>query len=421
MNGQTKKTKGKKKRNPIKLSAPRKRTKIPDPGVDIVDKSSPVRAFTVSAPVTAPDDIPSPEPAREVSEGANSLETHLESLRRDPIHAARQWADQCGFGLQKHQLTALIIAGVSAAANSPVNISAVGEFSTGKSTLAQMTQQLLGPHFVATTSSIQSLSPAALSRMGPTLTKHAVFLDERNCGDKQFESILRQVASGQRCCRVITVKGQTVDLEVLPPISIIDLSLDDRPVSLQDRSRMLRLRMPSTENDRDQISQLNLQRFTLLGARRRSRQTEFAQAMQLFLSGLTRGLQIIVPFAEFMQIRATSRLRDRIINNVLNAACTVAWLRQANREKVNDQEMGECLLVDIDDYRVIYEIVINCGDDGSDGDLGDNELRLLRQWSAWVKVKGNAGLRRQQFETVTNGEMSPWQVYRALGALADGG
>lgn len=407
MSSQNKKPIGKKKVKMVNSSAPGRRSKIP------TDEVTPVRAFR-NAPVSASNATLPHNPA-------DILESQLETLGRDPIQAARQWADECGFGPQKHQLIALLIAGVSAAVNYPVSISLVAEPSGGKSTIAGVAQQILGREFVASASSIQRLSPAALSRMGPKLTRHAVFLDERHRGDHQFESMLRQVASGQRCSRVVVIKGQDVEYEVLPPVSIVDLTLDDHPVSLQDRSRMLRLRMPSTENDRDQISELNLQRFTFAGVKRRSRQTDFAQAMQLFLSGLPRGVRILVPFAEVMQIRATSRLRDRLINNVLNATCTVAWLRLANRERVHDDELGECIIADIEDYRVVYEIVLNCGDDGSDGDLGDNELRLLRQWSEWVKEKGNNGLRRQQFDAVTKGEMSTWQVYRALGALADGG
>mgnify|MGYP001566841422 CR=1 FL=1 len=360
-------------------------------------------------------------PAGAVSVGRSPQDEYLSQIEADPISAMYEFANQGGYWPQQHQLVSLIIAGVSAAATTPVTIQLAGEFSDGKSTVAQLAQQILGPDFVATSSSVQKMSAAALCRMGSNLTGHAIFLDERCRGDGQFEAMLRQAASGQRSSRVIVVKGEPIELTVDPPVAIVDLALADMPMSQQDRSRMLRIRMPSDEASRNHVTSLNLQRYTIQGIQRKVVLSEFCRAFQAVLAGLSRSLRVVVPFAEEIRMETKSRLRDRIINNLLNAVCTVAWLRQHHRIHRHDPDIGEYIVADASDYQIVYQIVLACAEDGSDGELPDNALRLFRLWSDWCRSNGNQGLLRSQLEELAAGGLGNWQVYRALRDLDKAG
>lgn len=353
--------------------------------------------------------------------GDIELEAQLGRICHDPIGALYERADTVGFSGQSRQLVLLTIAGVSAGAGTPVNVLCVSEPGGGKSIVIKAVVEIVGPDFIATAGTVQSMTSAAFSRMAEGITHHTLVFDERTRGNEEFGSMVRMAASGQTATRVITVKGEPVELRVLPPVAFIDPSLPDRPMSLQDRSRCLRIAMGTDAVTRDTITSSSLARYTLNGRRQQDSLREFARAFQLFLSGLQRDLTVVVPFAPLVRIPKHSPLRDRLLNNVLNAVCTVAWLRQSVRDRRTDDGVGEYIEAAIDDYRVVYDIVVSIGEDGSDGELPDNALLLLRLWRHWIGENGNAGLPREQFGAVTDSALSPWQTYRALKELDKAG
>ena len=83
--------------------------------------------------------------------------------------------------------------------------------------------------------------------------------------------------------------------------------------------------------------------------------------------------------------------------------------------------VGQYISATAEDYRVVYDIVTAVGDDGADEELSDNALNLFRMWSAWVKSNGNRGLKRDDFDNVTEGSLSTMKTYRALIELSNAG
>jgi len=144
------------------------------------------------------------------------------------------------------------------------------------------------------------------------------------------------------------------------------------------------MRMPSDSVARDEISRLSVERFTLDGRRRKKLIGDFARAFQIVLAGLSRDIQVTIPFARRVTLDTTSRLRDRLLGNFLNAVSTVAWLRQKKRDRKHDEAVGYYIEANDEDYAVVYDIVCSIGEDGSDGQLRDNALGLLRRWVAWA-------------------------------------
>jgi|GEM_PF-3603019 len=103
----------------------------------------------------------------------SDIDRQIERIKTDPVAALRDFADQAGYAPQRQQLLAVTIAGISAAAGNPVNISLVGELSEGKSTVIKASVKLLGEEFVASSSAMQTMTAAAMSRMTSRLTNHA--------------------------------------------------------------------------------------------------------------------------------------------------------------------------------------------------------------------------------------------------------
>jgi len=345
------------------------------------------------------------------------IEDELAMLKADPLTALYEKAEELGFGPQKDQFVGVILACVSAASGRPVNIQLCGEYSAGKSTTIKAATEFVGPDYLAAKGSIQKFTAAAASRLADRITGRCVVFDERFHGNDDFDSLIRMAASGQTATRTILVGGEPTELTIRPPISIVDAMLSDQDVSRQDRSRYLRLKMNADQVTRDQISALNVERYTMEGIRRQTQCKFFGDAFQIFLAGLNRDFKVIVPFAKEIRIDTQSRVRDRLIEQVLNATCCVAWLRQGNRQKLQDSVEGTYLNADPDDYRIIYDIVIACGEDGADEELSDNAMRLHRMWLNWIYDNGNRGLARKSFDAVTKDEINEWKTYRALREL----
>ena len=352
---------------------------------------------------------------------ASGVEQYLERISVDPVNALDACIPDIGYGPQRQQLIGVVISGVSAAAGTPVNIHLAGDFAEGKTTVARAAADIVGPDFVVSSGSLQKMTAAAAARMAENITGRCTMFDERCRGDHEFDSMLRMVSSGHAASRTITMNGAPVELTIRPPVAIVEAVLANKEIAPPDRSRYLRLRMSSHETTREQITLLNAQRYTLEGVDRKLRYDMFTRAFQLLLARLRRNLKVIVPFATDITLETHSPIRDRLLSNVLNATCTVAWLRQEHRPRDHSASCGEYIIADVEDYEVIHSIVMACGEDGSDDVLPDNALNLFRVWSGWVRVHGNRGIARNAFDQIANGQLRHWQVYRALRCLADAG
>lgn len=349
-----------------------------------------------------------------------SVEERVQQITIDPIAALAEAGKRLGFESQLRQLVIVVLACLSAAAKCIFNVHLVGLFSSGKSTVVRAAADIVGEQFVVSSSTIWTITAAAAARMNERLRGRCLILDER-APNKELEGLLRMAASGFSAARTITLQGSAVDLIVEAKFAIVEALLDDKQMNRQDRSRYLRVRMPSDDASRDNISALSRSGFTIFGMRRRRALEDFARAFQVVLAQLRSDIVVVVPFADMIRMNTPSRIRDRLTKHVLNATQTVAWLRQQHRPQGRDEVIGQYILATAEDYRIVYEIVTAIGDDGADEELSDNALNLFRMWSAWARNNGNRGLKRDDFGCVTARSLSTMQTYRALIELSDAG
>lgn len=335
----------------------------------------------------------------------------------DPVQFLFDAAEKMGLGAQAHQFVTVVLACLSATAGTIFHIHLAGPFSSGKSTVTRGVRTLLGSKYIVSSGAIQRLTPAAAARMNLRLMRKGLILDERAV-DRELEALLRVTAAGDVAVRTITIKGQAVDLEIQPRFSIIEVMLDEKDLSRQDRSRYLRLRMPVDRDSRDHISALSRQRHTLAGLLRESAADSLAASFQAYLTELVTDTRVVVPFANLIRMDTPSQIRDRLVNQIIAATRTVAWLRQQHREIRDIEGIGSVLFATPADYEVIYSIVVAVGDDGQDEEIGDNAIKLLRIWARWARQNDNGGLRRTDIEQIAADELSIWQTYRALRELA---
>ncbi|MDM8004613.1 MAG: hypothetical protein QUV05_00455 [Phycisphaerae bacterium] len=346
-------------------------------------------------------------------------EALADEIQKDPINALRQHIIEVGMAAQQDAFVMAILSEISAAAGCPFSILLAGNPASGKSTVASTTSAFVGDEFVVSSGSLNRMTAAAACRMAASLTNHCMVCDER-ASNSEFDSLWRQALSGQKASRIITSKGEPIELTIIPPISSVEAVLSDKEMSQQDRSRYLRIRMCEDEQSLQTIRSSARASFTLEGQRRRSRMKTLGFAYRYFLSSLRRDLLVDIPFAHLLSVDGDSAVAVRTEQHLLRAIQAVAWLRQANRTVHHDPDLGRYILATPEDYEVVRGILIRSGEDGTE-DLSDNALYLFRRWKSSVLDKGNQSTSWYQLNQLSKSRLSRWQVYRSLTELRDVG
>jgi hypothetical protein len=133
---------------------------------------------------------------------------------------------------------------------------------------------------------------------------------------------------------------------------------------------------------------------------------------------LRRDLFVHVPFAGQIALEDDNGFAIRMEQYVIRATQTVAWLCQHGRAVSWDEDAGDFIQATPADYRLVWEILLRSGEDGS-VDLSDNALLVFRTWKQWVAAHGDVPRSRLQMDDFLKPRLSTWQVYHALAELIE--
>lgn len=275
-----------------------------------------------------------------------------------PDLTARILADMEALGCVGEESGKLLVylIGLSRKLKKPLSGIIRSQSGTGKSSLAELAEQLTPPEDVRFYSRI---SPTALNWVNVDLQHKFVILEERE-GGKGADYQIRALQSRRKISQLVTVQdpltGQHVAdfREVLGPIAFLETTTESE-LNIENTTRCYEVFLDESEEQTQRI----------LGAQRRARQVrtqdpealaEAVRSRHHNAQRLLEQLPVSIPFVEHITFPSRWVRCRRDHDRFLGTIETLALLHQHQRERAVTEDGTVYVLADPADYRLAYSL-----------------------------------------------------------------
>lgn len=258
--------------------------------------------------------------------------------------------DSLGYiGESRNKLLGYLIA-ISRKLDEPLSGIAVSSSGAGKSKLIDTLQLLIPPEDVVFTS---RLTQQALFYMPKDFLKNKLLIIEERAGSELADYAIRTLQSKGKLALAIPVKKETVFIEVLGPVSVLETTTSHR-LNQENLSRCFILHLDESIEQTERIHKY--QRFMKTRKAVQIRQkTERIIPFHQNIQKMIKKIPVIIPYAERLSFPANSPSLRRDNQKLLTLIEAVALMHQYQRRKIK-KDSDVYIESAIADYRIAYDV-----------------------------------------------------------------
>jgi len=240
--------------------------------------------------------------------------------------------------------------------DAPLSATIKSPSAYGKSELVKVVSALMPPEDVL---EFTRITPQAIAYMRPDALKGKwLIVMERN-GSEGSDYNIRVMQSEHKIRIAYPVKDtetgemHTQEREVLGPMAYTETTT--RPtIHAENATRVFELYLDGSDAQTRRIHEAQRKNATLDGRREDRRRAAIVRRHQN-AQRLLQPVAVVIPYADFINFPAENPRTRRDFPRFLETIKVIAFLRQFQKEHKTDDEIGEYIEADLDDYRVAYQ------------------------------------------------------------------
>jgi len=252
---------------------------------------------------------------------------------------------------------ALYLFSLTRKSDKPISAVVFGDSSAGKSYLVNSICSLIPKEDLLI---LSSASTRSFEHASEEMLKHKFIVVQEIEGMEEVEPIIRIMQSEGRLSRLVPVKNEVTDKyesmhkDVECPACIITTTTRDR-VHPENSTRIFELSVNQSPEQTAQIHDLLRQKVTEEWAAI-EKERALVRATHTNVQRLIKNLKAFIPFSRHISFPQDSLRSRRDLDRFLSLIQAVALFRQFQKEVKRTAEDEECIVADIEDYKVAFEL-----------------------------------------------------------------